>query len=974
LAIMLASAAKNGDTVKVIADVLLATGLILTGFGVITAMGRVVRAVAEKGSLAKVLQAALGLSTNLKNSWELSKCLTTVVAIAMNFLVFMMQWGSGMAVGSLGWDGALAGAIAGSLAAMLMWVIFNAFGPIGTLVQAIIALVDMVVGFICTLTDAYEKQPVVAKWFCGGVTGLITNLYKSAIYSGNVMVDMKAKDRVQFSGWNYAVVHQERGIVAGNAINIKVNVTSTVTMAKFPYDSLWADIWNNQWKDANVKKSNFKYVWKDYDWATVDPQYGAATTLWQPTTTAHQFELLQPANSTQGFPLGNPGIRSLKAYLIEGYAVPEQECWGVWPAGGCWVHENTDSNAYEIGSSMVFAVLPATLDGFRTLAAKGQGYAQSWGNISFPVLYDADNDGLPYSSDGDDHVADRDGDGLLDGYEIEIGSNPAAADSDGDGLNDHFEILAGADPNLADTDGDGLTDGEEVGRQDLQDTDRDGNTAEWLGGWQFVYAYDKTTGAPRKAWVWSDPLSVDADGDTLTDAQERVYGYHPGVKSSLNILTIDSQFNEWDKASGGYIPSDGMVQPTQNLYYVATVTNQLLSREAEGLLSTEVASGIGEGDMPDRPFVLRPQEQSSTSGSVNFSRAPESGVYSVDQEAGATISDWSTTAGGMILWLPFNDPNAPGFDRSGNLPPHDGTCYSGRGVASWAGCALDPNGIYGNGLRLDGESFLESTVELPQFGGAVALWFKTTSTGSRDLVNTPLLTGSNPFWIYIDGGVLHSVMGAAVAPSSAIAAGPGTLPGYADGKWHHVVVTYGRATPAGSAELHKLYVDGQLKGAGTASQLVAPASSGIDLGGQKNLDTTYSRWLPGMIDDVRVYDHRLSQREVADLYGHVAFSMDFNPANPWQDTSGQGATVGCLTGYCPSVSSSGAGFDGAQYLTASGAIPNLSSGRLTLSAWIYPQNRGDAKDGWYQGILGYHSTLGDTTAYPTLERFGLKVR
>ena len=60
-----------------------------------------------------------------------------------------------------------------------------------------------------------------------------------------------------------------------------------------------------------------------------------------------------------------------------------------------------------------------------------------------------------------------------------------------------------------------------------------------------------------------------------------------------------------------------MVQPTQSLYYVATVTNQLLSREAEGLLSTEVASGIGEGDMPDRPFVLRPQEQSSTSGSVS---------------------------------------------------------------------------------------------------------------------------------------------------------------------------------------------------------------------------------------------------------------------------------------------------------------------------------------------------------------------
>ena len=131
-----------------------------------------------------------------------------------------------------------------------------------------------------------------------------------------------------------------------------------------------------------------------------------------------------------------------------------------------------------------------------------------------------------------------------------------------------------------------------------------------------------------------------------------------------------------------------------------------------------------------------------------------------------------------------------------------------------------------------------------------------------------------------------------------------------------------------------------------------------------------------MLDDVRVYDHRLSQREVAELYGKVAFSMNFNLANPWQDTSGQEATVGCASGACPSVSAGSAGFDGAQFLTASGAIPNLSGGRLTLSAWIYPQIRGggDPRDGWYQGILGCHSQRGDATAYPTLERYGLKLR
>jgi hypothetical protein len=171
-------------------------------------------------------------------------------------------------------------------------------------------------------------------------------------------------------------------------------------------------------------------------------------------------------------------------------------------------------------------------------------------------------------------------------------------------------------------------------------------------------------------------------------------------------------------------------------------------------------------------------------------------------------------------------------------------------------------------------------------------------------------------------------------------------------------------------------VDGQLKGSGTARQLYLPASRGIDLGGIAGVGTGYSEWLRGMLDDVRVYDHALSAREVAELYGHVSFSMDFNLANPWQDTSGQGAAVSCPSGYCPGVSSGSATFNGGQFLTASGSVPNLSGGRLTLSAWIYPQNR-DSNETWgyywYQGILGNH-ILGGATGYPTLDRLGLKLR
>jgi hypothetical protein len=58
---------------------------------------------------------------------------------------------------------------------------------------------------------------------------------------------------------------------------------------------------------------------------------------------------------------------------------------------------------------------------------------------------------------------DSDGDGLTDGEEAALGTNPASADSDGDGLSDGDEVRGfGTDPLAPDTDGDGLPDGVDV--------------------------------------------------------------------------------------------------------------------------------------------------------------------------------------------------------------------------------------------------------------------------------------------------------------------------------------------------------------------------------------------------------------------------------------------------------------------------------------------------------------------------------
>jgi hypothetical protein len=622
------------------------------------------------------------------------------LATTVYFGAFFIQWGLGnLATYSMAWDAAIASAAAGTIVAVLLLVVCLALGPFGAIVGSVISLIDALTMALCqafydpTQPHSYSAQ-TAEKWLCGGLTGLVANALKAVMYSGALMVDLNREGGLQMYDFGVTLVHPDLGFVKGNAAVYGVSVTNTNKMAHMPQDILLVREYAGQWQDENnVLATTLVYTWTKDGNATIhDPlDLSKPALTWKRDTSLPIGDrLFSNAQDVVSMPytLAKDGIDTdPPLFLTEGYAIPEQECWG-FIGGYCWVHANKGTNSYDIGQHRKLTVMPNTLDGLTTLQRKGSGYALAWGQtgpVTFPTLVDADRDGLPAASDPNDSQADSDNDGHSDALEIQIGTNPLLADGDGDGVSDADELRHGTNPNLKGGDGDGLSDYDE------------------LKGWEFIYGYDKD-GNPLKTWVWPDPLQADADADGLTDSKEKVYGYNPLAPSVANVMSLASGLSEGSGSST--FPSDGFVRPGQTVYYSATVENELANRQAQGLLQPQMTARLSSGAINPQEFVLRPGEQAQAQGQLSVA-STASGAYTLTQVAGALITDWTEPAHGARLWLPFDDNEAFLADRSGSLPSHDGACPNGRlaGAGSIWGdsdlqlsVASDPPGLSLSGL------------------------------------------------------------------------------------------------------------------------------------------------------------------------------------------------------------------------------------------------------------------------------------
>ncbi|MFP4058548.1 MAG: LamG-like jellyroll fold domain-containing protein [Candidatus Brocadiia bacterium] len=263
------------------------------------------------------------------------------------------------------------------------------------------------------------------------------------------------------------------------------------------------------------------------------------------------------------------------------------------------------------------------------------------------------------------------------------------------------------------------------------------------------------------------------------------------------------------------------------------------------------------------------------------------GLAALAALVGCVVLAVPARAGLVAHWqLDEND----GYVAADTVGGHDGTLTpSDPGGPNWAA------GVLGQALDFDGGGDRVETSWEGIAGGAarsVAFWVKTTDTGPTGLVGWGNHTGGGAKWHVrvndqdggdpLVGAVRTEVQGGYNIGDVVIA----------DGQWHHVAsVLPDDGTPNVEDVVH--YVDGVRVGASD----INPHSVNTDTtGGQARPVSLGARYqgtwdvVDGVMDDVRVYDHALSDSEVAALAAVSAPSVSGLVAH-WKFDDGPGHTT-----------------------------------------------------------------------------------
>ncbi|MFM7678334.1 MAG: hypothetical protein ACKO83_05745, partial [Roseiflexaceae bacterium] len=457
------------------------------------------------------------ISATWKASGTIGKALT-VLGVLVGTLINIFTMVNALEAARFGWEkGNAVASFAGAMAALVILTALSLMGPAGALIAAIIGAIDATIGLICaSALTAKQQRSSAGQWLCGGISGLLANMF--TWYKSSLVVDpddqYSHKLEVSPVSSDIGLKNSLKGFTKDNIWKMKLSVVDKIE--KMPFPATWMALpWFWQWNRQNERDTDFRYVLNPdkidlSGQLSIGSQYGSYTRISDPD---FSWQLQQYVSYET--PLTNTGINQKLAdlYLSKAWKAERQTCFAIWifalffvyPIPICFIEDQSKTDDLNINESSqsIFDVLPATIDEFAKFrGVEGHRFTFAWASDSnvpaFPAFVDSDNDGLNADVElrlqTSDAQWDDAADSLSDAAESTLGTSPKTSDTDRDGLNDQHELLIGSNPTKLDSDGDGLTDGEEVVHVE---------NGQRVGGWDV--AYDIVNDVPLVTWMGSDP-------------------------------------------------------------------------------------------------------------------------------------------------------------------------------------------------------------------------------------------------------------------------------------------------------------------------------------------------------------------------------------------------------------------------------------------------------------------------------------
>jgi hypothetical protein len=180
------------------------------------------------------------------------------------------------------------------------------------------------------------------------------------------------------------------------------------------------------------------------------------------------------------------------------------------------------------------------------------------------------------------------------------------------------------------------------------------------------------------------------------------------------------------------------------------------------------------------------------------------------------------------------------------------------------------NGLIGQAGRFNGTNGYIRINDVPQHlvgrSYSISAWIKTDGAVTGDeIVAINNATGSvnRALWRIVTGGVIDMFINDGFKGAGNVVVN--------DSMWHHVCYTFDYNT----SEI-RTYVDGSPDNAYTSLTLVIDATDYMHIGMETDDPDTPSDFFDGWINDVRIYDHILSAKEIKELSMAKVLHYEFN--------------------------------------------------------------------------------------------------